>query len=73
MTSFHHESPSGRCGTCEECPAIAICYDDSLAGQIARLLVERRPAIVLTSQVEALVKASRSVRSIDTRTTENNA
>jgi hypothetical protein len=43
--------------TCADCPANTLCHDDSTRGQVARIMVERCPAIVRTMRVEALLKA----------------
>jgi hypothetical protein len=44
--------------SCAECPAGALCRDDSLSGQVAKVLAERCPAIVLTTRIDALFKAA---------------
>jgi hypothetical protein len=46
------------CVTCAECPADALCRDDSLSGQVAKVLAARGPAIVLTTRIEALFKGA---------------
>lgn len=44
------------CALCATCPADALCHDDSLTGQMRRVLAERRPAIVLAARTDALLK-----------------
>jgi hypothetical protein len=43
------------CITCTECPADALCHDDSLAGQMARVMAEPHPAIVRSVRVQDLL------------------
>jgi hypothetical protein len=50
------------CASCAACPADGLCHDDSLAGQVARVSAERRPAIVLTMRVHDLLKSAHQVR-----------
>jgi hypothetical protein len=46
------------CLDCAECPAQALCHDDSITGQVTRVLAERHPAIVKSMRIEALLGAS---------------
>jgi hypothetical protein len=57
---FSEKAPEA-CFSCAECPADARCHDDSLSGQIARVIAERRPAIVQAIRVDALLEAAASV------------
>lgn len=41
--------------TCGECPADTFCNDLSLKGQIAKVLAERCPAIVLSTRIGILL------------------
>jgi hypothetical protein len=43
------------CLACAECPAQALCHDDSITGQVTRVLAERHPAIVKSVRFEALL------------------
>jgi hypothetical protein len=43
------------CLDCAECPAQALCHDDSISGQVTRVLAERQPAIVTSTRIEALL------------------
>ena len=43
------------CLDCAECPAQALCHDDSITGQVTRVLVVRHPAIVKSIRIEALL------------------
>jgi hypothetical protein len=54
------EKDRKECVSCADCPADARCHDDSLPGQIARVIAERRPAIVQAIRVDALLEAAAS-------------
>ena len=43
--------------SCEECPADSLCHDDSLPGQVARVLAEPQPAIVRSTRIHTLLKS----------------
>ncbi len=63
MKPFHESltdcaSPRSRID-CADCPAQSVCHDDSIKGQVMRVLAERHPAIVQSMRVEALLGAAR--------------
>jgi hypothetical protein len=45
------------CARCDECPANAMCMDESLAGEVARLNADRLPPIVQTVRIAAFLKS----------------
>jgi hypothetical protein len=45
------------CVTCADCPANALCHDDSLSGQMARIMAQRSSSIVRAMRAEALLQA----------------
>ena len=51
------------CLTCAECPADALCHDDSLPGQLARVVAERQPAIVMTVRVQEVLHGIKALAS----------
>ena len=55
-----HRSPLAQtsCLDCAECPAQALCHDDSITGQVTRVLTERHPAVVKSMRIEALLGVS---------------
>jgi hypothetical protein len=42
--------------TCADCPASAFCHDDSLSGQMARIMADRSSPIVRAMRAEALLR-----------------
>jgi hypothetical protein len=45
--------------TCDECPADAVCRDNSLATQVATLLSNRQPSIVNSIRAATLIQSHR--------------
>lgn len=69
MKSIHQRASMTM--SCEACPAKLHCHNDSLPGQVARVLAERQPAIVRSMRLHSLLKSEGSQQRHEVGRTES--